>query len=165
LVEAAKAAMMKDMIILLKGGSCEIILDELGESFVFRANMDMLYKLMLLVDITQAEATVESDRDRILMDIDVGLGIDQLNKMLRGTLAGAYSACKIPGMAVVQCAMCGDAAAMDRVLLPSNVDASILAAAAGGYLTLLRQLLTAGADRNARDGDARTPVMLATYGG
>jgi hypothetical protein len=43
---------------------------------------------MSLIDIMQAEATVASDKTRIMADIESGIGVENLNRAVRGAIAG-----------------------------------------------------------------------------
>ena len=64
------------------------------------------------MNIEKAEATVESDRARILSDIRKGVGVQKLNNTIRGSIMGATAAAGIKNYTTIQCAACGDSEAM-----------------------------------------------------
>ena len=49
----------------------------------FESNRGMLGRLVMLVNIEKAEATVESDRLRIIGEVRDTVGIDRLNSIIR----------------------------------------------------------------------------------
>lgn len=145
LVEAHKACTMQGMPIIMKGGSYALREDD--GAIIFEPDWLMLWRLMDLVDISKAEATVESDKERILNDIVNGVGVNRLNSVIRGAIAGAYSAAFLEDSIVVQCAACGDSEPLKQTL--SN-PTSIFSAAASGYLNLLAKILDSGVDVNLK---------------
>ena len=145
LVEAHKACSIKGMPIIMKGGS--YALRESDGAIMFEPDWLMLWRLMDLVDICKAEATVESDRERIINDIVNGVGVDRLNSVIRGAIAGAYSAAFLDDSIIVQCAACGDSESLSQALCSPT---SIFSASASGYLDLLAKFLTSGVDVNSR---------------
>ena len=80
LVEACQAAQMENMPYILKCG--RYVKKEDG-SLAFESNGGMLEKLSYLVNIEKAEATVESDRLRIIGEVRDTVGIDRLNSIIR----------------------------------------------------------------------------------
>ena len=99
-----------------------------------------------LVDVEQAEATVEADRTRIIQSVRDGIGTAALNTLVQGAIAGAVVALRKPvGFDVVAAAL-GDGAAMSRVLA-LTAEARYSACSAGaacGFLDLLGKLWDGG---------------------
>lgn len=89
LVEAHQACSMEDMPILYKCGSHLRLPDG---SVEFKPDWQMLENLKMLVNVMKAEATVESDKERILRSIANGAGLDALNRVIRGAIQGARCA-------------------------------------------------------------------------
>lgn len=158
LVEIQAAAdMARDhgMAIIMKYGSCT------ADGKFISGNSDMLWKLEQFVDIRNADASVMSDKVRILDDVSKRPGgADGLNQAVRGIMAGARSCSSNPG---IQCAACGDVHAVNQLMLDPNT--SLLNAAAAGYLGLLDRLLSRGVDVDARDSKRMTALMMASAGG
>jgi hypothetical protein len=81
---------------------------------------------------------VESDKARILTDIDTSMGIDKLNNILRGIILRGRVSKSDCFSRVVQCAACGDAKAIEAVLFdPSE---SLRVVSTSGYIKLLEIL-------------------------
>lgn len=137
-----------------------------GDGIVeFIPNLNMLHCLIHLVNIEKAEATVESDRARILSDIRKGVGVQKLNSTIRGSIIGAVTASGIKNYTTIQCAACGDSEAMQ--LMREDTESS-LGASAGGFTRLLRELLDDGdgaASIEEKDNNGLTSLMLASNGG
>jgi hypothetical protein len=128
----------------------------------FESKADLLGKLSYLVDINKAEATVASDKTRILNDIENGIGIEYLNSIVRAVLDGATGIASFGDLgSTVQCAACGDTRAIDVVM--SNPSKSIFAVAAGGYANLLAMIIKKGADINVKINDGITVLMYTAY--
>lgn len=166
LVEIAKAAMIDDMPIIMKGGSH--LHDANEDTVTFIPDAVMLRRLSYLIDITNAEATVQSDKDIILSNIKQTIGVDHLNHIVRGVISGARGFALLENSAIVGCASCGDRNALAQIF--SDKQNSILAVAAGGFESLLIQLLNYGdgddVDVNAKGGKAgMTALMHACKGG
>ena len=163
LVEAQKACSIEGMPFILKAGSHKLQEDGTVE---FVSNSRMLYRLLHLVDIEKAEATVASDRERIIQGIVNGVGIGRLNSVISGALAASITALdRIPqGSAKeAQCAAYGDVVHLNRVL--SN-PLAIFALAACGFLTLLSELITSGVGKsNAITEQGRSALIFAAEGG
>ena len=82
LVEIAAAAKKADMPRIMKCGSYRMNSDG---SVEFDSKAELLMNLAISIDINNAEATVESDKSRILADIQNTLTIDGLNDVVRGS--------------------------------------------------------------------------------
>ena len=161
LVEIAAAAKKIGMLKVMKCGSYRLNADG---SVRFESKTCLLGKLSRLIDIKHAEATVESDKNRILTDIQGSLTIDYLNGVVRGVLAGAEGIADLgDNGSAIQCAVCGDVEAIKHVL--SQPSQNILAVAGGGYVKLLEMLLDAGADVNTTNEDGDTALIYASDGG
>ena len=164
LVEIAAAALKAGMTLVMKCGNH--VIDSSDGSVRFESKADVLYKLSMLVDISKAEATVASDKARILQDIEQQQsgGIEHLNQVIRGVLTGAFFLARYGDKgSTVQCAACGDADAISIVLSDPTSYTPIVAV--GGYLALLRQLLERRADVKDWAGTVSTAMMRASGGG
>ena len=140
LVEIAAAALKAGMTLVMKCGNH--VIDSSSGSVRFESKADVLYKLSMLVDISKAEATVASDKARILHDIEQQQsgGIEHLNQVIRGVLSGAHMLASYGDKGpTVQCAACGDEDAISIVLFDPTSYTPLVAG--GGYLALLMQLL------------------------
>lgn len=65
----------------LAAGKAVVMLVGTNTDGRFAPNTEMLYNLALSIDVQQAHASVDSDRQRILRQIEMGLGHDRLNRM------------------------------------------------------------------------------------
>jgi len=161
LVEIHKAATMDSMPIIMKGGSCK--LNDDSNEFEFISNRDMIEALTYLVDIERADATVKSDKEMIMESIRNGCGVNHLNYVIRGVMAGALEIVNMSNSSIVQCAACGDTKAIDIVLLDHR---NIFAIAAGGYCNLLRTFIElTNCDINAKDEKGNSAFLHASNGG
>jgi ankyrin repeat protein len=152
---AADMARDRGMAIIMKCGSSS------SDGRFISSDRDMLWKLEQFVDIRNADASVKSDKDRILADVSSRPnGTDGLNQAVRGIMAGARSCSSNPG---ILCAACGDANAIDQLLLDPNT--SLLNAAAAGFLGLIDHMLSRGVEVDARDSKRMTALMMASAGG
>lgn len=161
LVEIAAAAKKADMLKVMKCGSYRFDTDGVVR---FESKPFLLGKLSRFIDIMNAEATVESDKSRILADIQGSLTIEYLNGIVRGVLAGAEGIADLGDQgSKIQCAACGDLEAIKLVL--SQPSENILAVAGGGYVKLLEMLLAEGSDVNTTNDDGDTALIYASDGG
>ena len=162
LVEACQAAQIESMPYILKCGSYK---KESDNSILFDSDPIMLMHLPFLVDIEKAEATVESDRLRIINEVRNTIGIEKLNSVIRGSVNAAFTASAFKdNVATIQCAACGDQEAMDLVMADPK---SILHVAANGFVTLFKELL-AGGKHSVEETESDlgiTPIILASMGG
>jgi hypothetical protein len=110
LVEAHKACTMDGMPYIMKVG--HHVLGEDGSLAFKSAPENMLQVLYYSVDVMKAEATVESDRQRIIDSVAAGVGVDKLNSTIRG----AIMASMVIENSTMQCAACGDADAIETML-------------------------------------------------
>lgn len=136
LVEIAAATRNKDMPIIMKCGRHVVSFDG---SVTFESKDNMLFTLAQFIDIKNAEATVASDKIRIIDDIEKSLTVDRLNDVVKGVLIGAFGISVHQGN-YVQCAACGDSGAIQKIY--KNTEESLLAAASGGYTTLVNMLIS-----------------------
>ena len=60
---------------------------------------DTVLNMLQLVDISKAQATVESDRANILKMIDAERGVDQTNAIVKGAITGAMAGIMSSGSA------------------------------------------------------------------
>ncbi|CAE7724438.1 Ankrd28, partial [Symbiodinium microadriaticum] len=84
-----------------------------------------------------------------------------LNAVARSMIAGSFSCA---GNAEVQCAACGDEAAL-REILRDLSRPHIAKAAGGGFMTVVQRLAQAGADVNIMGERGTTALMEAAWGG
>ena len=64
----------------------------MGENREFEPDKEQLINVLHLVDVDKAEATVPSDRERILRAVHDGVGAVALNNSVRAAINGAVSA-------------------------------------------------------------------------
>ena len=120
--------------IAMKGGSCR--LNGLAGQRVmsFQSDKEMLKNMYYAIDVEKADATVASDRTMIFDKIlSFEGGVAGFNSRVRGVISGARAARKYPAL---QCAACGDAAAIAEVRMRPEV--FFRAAAAGGFLAVMK---------------------------
>ena len=132
LVEAHKACTMPDTPYMMKVGHHVLGAD--GSLEFIPAPRSMLDVLYCSVDVEKAEATVVSDKQRIIDGIVAGVGVAKLNSTIRG----AINAAMWMKNSIVQCAACGDADAIKTVLADPK---SIFDVSNGGFVNLLKALL------------------------
>ena len=124
--------------IVMKGGSCRLVENPEGPGnqqtiIRFDSDQDMLEKMFFAIDVEHADATVASDKAMIFDKIhSYEEGVAGFNSRVRGVLTVAVVACSHPDL---QCAVCGDAAAM--AVLRERAEEFFPIAAAGGFLTVL----------------------------
>lgn len=155
LVELAAALEAKLPVVMLVGGSRFIHADAsaatLGDStgtnsavaaaeqLSFVPDAGMLNRLYWLIDISQAAATVDADRVRILEEVAVSPGIDALNSLARGAAAGAETYMHERELLA---AVLGDSAPLAALEEPARSRA-LRCAAAGGLMRPIKVLLGA----------------------
>ena len=151
----------------------------------FETNAALLYNMQFLVSVQHAEATVASDKDMILDRVRASVGIEVVNRRVRGAIIGAMVASRAPA---VSFAGVGSRGLLDEILggltasdggcsearkaaLEASVDAAC-AAAAGGHRSILTEVFSVisaveGATKAAHvaDSDHVTPLMHAVQGG
>ena len=157
LVEAHKACTMVGTPYIMKVGQHVLRAD--GSLAFIPAPEEHATGSLLSVDVEKAEATVESDRQRIIDDIVAGVGVDKLNSTIRGAIGAAMD---IKNSAM-QCAACGDADAIQTVLADPK---SIFDISAGGFEGLLKALLDSDiiTDIDMKDDDGSTALILCFCG-
>lgn len=183
------AAVVARVAIVMKGGS--FARTDSG-AIEFRTNSEMLSTLSQVIDINKAEASVESDKERILAEISASVGVSTLNEIVRGVVYGGYMCTFDPA---VQNAACGDhfaeyllekspAKYLDNVincgydkLLQLMITRSgvtfggisgkrqLLAAAERGHTACVELILRNGMDVNVKDFQGMTALMFAAKAG
>eukprot|EP00854_Cymbomonas_tetramitiformis_P013797 gene13797-16308_t len=140
----------------------------------FKANTEMCQNLYFCVDVRQAVASVETDRKRILREVeDSNGGVDALNKQARGAINGAW---ETMGHPAVIAAGCGFPQALFSSCLPKEGEPSeecaarlgvvLRAASASGTTAAVVELLEAGAALDATDNKyGSTALMEAASSG
>jgi hypothetical protein len=137
LVEAQQACKM-GIPYIMKCGSYS--LDGKGDVH-FNANGNMLENMIYLVNVEKAEATVASDRERIIESIKKDVGMEALNSIIRGSIIAGVVFAKNKKSALIGCAACGDQEAIELMMEdPSN----IFDIAMGGFIDLLQRLVCEG---------------------
>eukprot|EP00854_Cymbomonas_tetramitiformis_P012845 gene12845-15179_t len=168
LVEMA-AALAHSRPLVIKCGQHRIAQDKIVLP-AFEADRDTLQRLLWLVRVEEAGATVEADRVRILQEVrDRPGGTVRLDVTIRGAIQGSLEA-----STQLQRAALGDPAALTEALaMAKDPQEVVCAAAAGGHTALLQELLQDG-DREAcsavdappgDDADEWAPLHLAARGG
>ena len=162
--EIFSAAKSEGVNIVMKGGSCEAVNspDSLTTTYRFQSNERMLRNILATVDANDATATNPFDRLRMLSQIDsLEGGLIGFNAVIRGAMTGAEATCSSP---VLQCAACGDAAAVETVLrAPERFVHSV---ASGGFSALLEAMLDARPDLiECKRVNGSTALMYAATGG
>jgi ankyrin repeat protein len=148
------AAVTSQLPIVMKAGSRRVGPDGNG---YFEKSDEMLRKLAYMINIRNAEATKQSDKDIILEQVEgPGGGVAALNAAVRGALLGVTNP-------RVQAGACGDKHALDDML--SDPSSPLCAAAGGGFTQLTEILLDRGADVAAVAGDGFSALMNAAMGG
>ena len=158
LVEAQQACKM-GIPFIMKCGS--YTLDDEGE-VVFKGNSKALHKMSYLVDVSKAEASVASDRERILKSIEAGVGAEKLNSTIRGSVISSYALCDKSSSSIASCAACGDQDALQMVL---QHEGNIVDVSGLGFLNLIRTFIEQEADVGVQDNDGETALMYASEGG
>jgi hypothetical protein len=132
----------------------------------FAPNPRMLNSLFHVIDVASAEATLPTDRDRILAAVRADPGIDTANTLCRGAVQGAIVAMR--HRAVLQAAL-GRLDALASVQGRSATGHALCAAAAAGFVAVVDQLLArdrADVDLEATDPEhGNTPLGNAASGG
>lgn len=142
-----------DLALTMAGGNYEI--HESGH--VFRSDEDMLEKMAHLIDVENAEASVESDKQFILDELRK-YGLDFVNKTIAKLVFRAKNSTSL-----IRCAAYGDVGALTQMM---NDPESIHSAAGGGFDKLLQVLIDAGAEVNhVRPSGDCTALILAAESG
>ena len=119
--------------IAMKGGSCRLHGLAGQRVMIFQSDAVMLTEMSDLIDVELAEATVPSDRTMIFDKIlSFEGGVAGFNSRVRKVTSGAWSACRYPAL---QCAACGDAAAM--AVVRERPEEFFRLAAAAGFLAVM----------------------------
>ena len=136
-------------------------------NFEFKSNFEMLSLLYDKIDINNADATVKSDKTRILNDIESEFGIEKLNKVVRGVLKAGLAFNSYPDMnrtaQYIQNAACGDQVAKSIVF--QDLSNNLRIASIGGYVRIVEELLQKGADVNHKCQIGTTALMRAARAG
>ena len=123
---------------------------------VFHPDDSSLFNLYSLVDVRKATASVESDRIRIMDDLDTSCGFDTANTIARGAIVGANELSM--SRSDVLAAACGFPRALEKTLQEgATMDGEQLddfqtkrvlmyAACSGGYDSVVRTLIERGCD-------------------
>jgi len=116
------------------------------------------------IDINNASSTVKEDEIRIKKDIEEkGLGLNSLNKVIRGVLKSGMAFDSYNDMkhisSIIQCAACGDYNALQAI--KDDASNNLRIAAMGGYSNVLEWLLQNGANVNHQCCFGTTPIMRA----
>jgi hypothetical protein len=175
LFELFHAATAAGVAIVMKGGRRSITGDNNLNNYEFLSDWETLWRLSQSIDINNASATKPSDRDNIFAQIsrynfngnaDEGgggaSGVSAFNYRIRGVLLGT---CHVQNHPTVQSAACGDETAKAAII--ANPETYFFLAAAGGYETLVRALLSTNENLVlCRDSDnGYTGLMGAALGG
>ena len=157
LIEAQQACKM-GIPYIMKCGSHALSDD--GE-VTFEENDRVLEKMIYLVNVEKAEASVASDRERILQSIEADVGVEKLNSTIRGSIIGGFLVTSVVS-SVLSCAACGDQEALELAL---QQDGNIVDVAGKGFVGLLHAFLQQGADAGIQGNNGSAALMLASAGG
>jgi len=150
------------MPIIFRGGSY-FLDDSNGSIHLKQVDSSMHDKLPYLIDISNAEATVESDKTRIMKMIDEIVGIANLNTRLRGIILGASQSNGLSEVSrLVSCAACQDFEALSVIL--SDPLRYISYAASCGYTNVLAKILELGVDPDKSSGSTWNALHSAANG-
>jgi ankyrin repeat protein len=129
----------------------------------FEHNASMLLGLIWFVDVSKAEATLESDRIRILTELESKGGVRKLNSMVASTMRGAFTISTTVQSVQLQCAACGDPGALQNITHDKEYAVEYMCAAAGGGYENIVELLreTANLSSSVKDKDGWSPLMHA----
>ena len=119
--------------IVIKVGSFRLEESDGQQMVRFEADEKILERMYYAIDVSDAEATVASDKAMIFDKIlSYEGGLAGCNSRVRGVLNGAIEACEHPDLL---CAVCGDAAAM--AVVRGQAGKFFIIAAAGGFQTVI----------------------------
>ena len=141
LVESYQCSITPGMPYILKGGKyCK---NGITGELEFEINGSILEKLQFLVNIENAEAKFEEDKERILQMVREGGGCGRLNSTIIGAISGAFSGTLLKGPSdyALPCAACGDLKAKEIVMRDPS---TIFCAAACGFTALLAEMMSMG---------------------
>ena len=133
----------------------------------FEPSMPLLYNMQFLIQIEQAEATVQEDQDRILDDIRSSVGCDRVNNVVVGAIVGALAAAETT---LVQRAALGDSVAFQQALDTCEFGKEVadekyadllIAASACGYISLVSLLLATQQRKTSLTWNASSPTPPA----
>ena len=133
----------------------------------------MAHALSRMVDVREAQASVEADRERILEAVrnNGRGGYAGLNSLVAGAvnghMAAVWNIAQIKGFAWLQSAALGEDDALARVLEldDANKGALLRIAAGSGFQIPVEALLAAGVNIDAADAKGCTPLLSAAGGG
>ena len=167
LAEAHQAISMSNLPFIIKTGNYKLEKqyesEEKNYRLTFVENIEMLFNMTTLVDVQRAEATVVTDKQRIMDDICKGVGIEKLNKQLERVITSTWTAyCDEDAKPkIIACAASGDKKALGIIMSDPSV---ILPVARLGYIALLRKLLESGAcDPRIVDSHGRNAIFYAEW--
>lgn len=138
---------------------------------IFESNMPLLYHMQFLVSVELAVAQFEEDRVRVLGELQAGIGCDEVNRMVRGSIVGALTATK---SSVFRYATVGITRPLTTLLgqYQSNDSSSsskltqvLCAASASGHQEIYKSLVnTSQKLLKTKDSDGMSPLMHAIRG-
>ena len=120
----------------------------------------MLSNLSYMIDVERAECAVRADYDREMDAVRNGEGVETVNKRVAGAVYGGSESALQRDLAV-DAAVCGEPEAL-RALPDYGVKAALDAAAAGGRLTAVEELVARGVVDLASE---YYPLFAAAKGG
>lgn len=160
LVELAAAIQKPDVAVIIKGGSANISQDNVR----FDIDKSVFVKLLPFVDVQDADAGCASDEHSLLTDVRAAPGgADTFNSLIKAAIKGSLNLNSFPSrINQLHCAACGDKQAIEALLVEQD---SVHLAAAGGYLVLLKVLLSKGLNASLKGANGATAGIIAAAGG
>lgn len=156
-------------------------IDPYGKSrHIFESNAPLLYHMQFLVSVELAVAQFEEDRVRVLNELQAGIGCDEVNRMVRGSIIGALTASKSSAFRYATVGIMQpltqlldsykqslDSGQSENIHVSKLVQA-ICASAASGHLQLFN-MIAASTNQSKRllklkDSDGMSPLMHAIRG-
>lgn len=137
-------------------------------SYIYQDHPQILSSLLPLVDLLHAQTSLESDKDRILKEVEESPGgYEGLNTMVKCIVKGK---CSFTVSEVVLMAVCGDKDALNTILtsVATLLQDYLVQAASGGYLEIVRRILEKEREKEKLlEGRSHgmTCLMAAAYGG
>eukprot|EP01051_Picozoa_sp_SAG22_P002405 SAG22_NODE_105_length_20045_cov_23.373308_14_plen_978_part_00 len=164
LAEVEAAMKHKNLVVLAGTAHRQTEANGRRSAYRFVADSAMLYRMQFLVDVENADASVATDKERILASIrEQPGGTAAMDERIRSGLKTALELSmlgSVEASSAVAACLCGEPERLTRLTDAEKADA-LRGAAAGGQAVVVRGLLTAGAGTEAKDERGKTGWWLA----